>query len=388
MRRDAAGMFSPIYKGRAEVDEWLEMAIGASMNTTPSAERSAVLRGRGSTINPSGRFEAIRVEPDPDPSIDPAELPAPRTQFFEDHAQTIIARNNSPDVGFETSINVYRGCEHGCSYCFARPFHEYLGHSAGLDFETKIFVKTRAPILLRGELSSKKWKPQVIVMSGVTDCYQPAERHFRLTRQCLEVLNDFKNPVAIITKNVLVTRDIDLLASLAAVNAACVMVSVTTLNSELGHKMEPRASSPKLRLDAIRELSASGIPVGVMVAPVIPGLTDHELPSILEAAREAGATRAGYVLLRLPYGVKYIFSAWLDEYEPTKKNRIFDRLRDSHNGALYDSSWGERMRGTGIFAEQIAQLFEVSVRRLGYHAHHELSTRAFIPAGGRQLELF
>lgn len=359
------------------------------MNTKASDHPGVAFRGRGSTINPSGRFERIKVEADPDTSLGPEELPAPKTQFFEDSAETIITRNESPDVGFETSVNVYRGCEHGCAYCFARPFHEYLGFSAGLDFETKIFVKTRAPILLRNELSSKKWKPQVIVMSGVTDCYQPAERHFRLTRQCLEVLNDFKNPVAIITKNALVTRDIDLLANLAAVNAISVTLSVTTLNSELAHKMESRASSPNRRLEAISRLSAAGIPASVLVAPMIPGLTDHEMPSILKAAREAGATRAGYVLLRLPHGVKDVFSAWLDEHEPTKKDRVIDRVRDTRNGTLYNSDWGERMRGSGLFADQMARMFEVSVRRLGYRTdHHELSTQAFISAGERQLELF
>jgi DNA repair photolyase len=354
----------------------------------PAQNPRGHLRGRGATINPTGRFEPIQLQPDPDAEIDPDELPAPRTRFFEDSAESIIAYNKSPDVGFETSINVFRGCEHGCSYCFARPFHEYLGHSAGLDFETKIFVKLRAPILLRNELSAKNWAPQVIVMSGVTDCYQPAERHFRLTRQCLEVLNEFKNPVAIITKNALVTRDVDLLANLAAVNAASVTVSVTTLNRDLSRKMEPRASLPDHRLNAIRQLSAAGIPVGVMAAPMIPGLTDHELPSILEAAREAGATRAGYVLLRLPHGVKDVFAAWLDEHEPTKKDRIIDRVRSSRNGKLYDSSWGQRMRGSGIFAEQLAQMFEVSVRRLGFTTdRRNLSTAAFIPAGGKQLEL-
>ncbi|MFT3868487.1 MAG: PA0069 family radical SAM protein [Nibricoccus sp.] len=363
------------------------MAIGVQMNTKTSDQFSAAFRGRGSTINPSGRFERIKVEPDPDASLNPEDLPAPRTQFFEDSAESIITHNDSPDVGFETSINVYRGCEHGCAYCFARPFHEYLGFSAGLDFETKIFVKTRAPILLRQELSSRKWKPQVLVMSGVTDCYQPAERHFCLTRQCLEVLDNFKNPVAIITKNALVSRDIDLLASLAAANAANVTISVTTLNSELAHKMEPRASLPNLRLETIRRLSAAGIPVSVLAAPMIPGLTDHELPSILEAAREAGATRAGYVLLRLPHGVKDIFCAWLDEHEPTKKDRVLARVRAMRDGALYNSNWGERMRGSGLFADQMARMFEVTARRLGFQTNrHELSTDAFMPPGDRQLE--
>lgn len=358
------------------------------MNAIKSDHPGNTFKGRGASINPTGRFEPIRIVTDPTSETNDANAPALKTQFFEDHSESIITRNDSPDVGFGASINVFRGCEHGCSYCFARPFHEYLGYSAGLDFETKIFVKTRAPILLREELSAKTWKPQLIMMSGITDCYQPAERHFRLTRQCLEVLNEFKNPVGVITKNALVTRDIDLLASLAVVNAASVTLSITTLNSELGHKMEPRASSPKLRLEAIRQLTTAGIPVSVMAAPMIPGLTDHELPSILEAAREAGATRAGYILLRLPHGVKDIFTAWLDEHEPLKKDRIVDRLRQSRGGKLYDPAWGERMTGSGIIAEQLAKMFELTVRRLGFQTERrKLSTAAFTPPGEQQLEL-
>ena len=217
----------------------------------------------------------------------------PRTQFFKDHSQTIIARNDSPDVGFDASLNPYRGCEHGCIYCYARPTHEFLGFSAGLDFESKIMVKEDAPELLRAELSSPKWQPQVIFMSGVTDCYQPVERKLKLTRRCLEVLAEFRNPVFIVTKNQLVTRDTDLLAELARHQAAAVWLSITTLDSDLRKVMEPRTSPPAARLAAIRELAAAGIPVGVNVAPVIPGLTDHEMPAILQAAAEAGATSAG-----------------------------------------------------------------------------------------------
>lgn len=351
---------------------------------TPGKPR---LRGRGTALNPSGRFEALRLSPDPE--FDPSDLPAPRTQFFRDCASSLITRNDSPDVGFETSLNIYRGCEHGCSYCFARPFHEYLGQSAGLDFETKIFVKTDAPALLRAELAHRRWKPQTVVMSGVTDCYQPAERSFKLTRACLEVFAEFRNPVSIITKNALVTRDIPILAELAKLNAARVFLSVTTLSGELARKMEPRASAPDFRLRAIRELSAAGIPVGVMVAPLIPGLTDVEMPAILQAAREAGAAWAGYVLLRLPYGVKDIFLAWLDEHEPSKKDRIIDRLRQCRGGKLYDPRWGIRGRGTGFMAEQIGQLFRVTAKRLGFAEDlPPLNAAHFrVPGQARQLDL-
>lgn len=351
-----------------------------------AAEKPGVGKARGASINPTGRFEALKFEPDPE--FDPADLPAPHTRFFHDSASSLITYNDSPDVGFDASLNIYRGCEHGCSYCFARPFHEYLGYSAGLDFETKIFVKTDAPQLLREELSSRKWKLQMVVMSGVTDCYQPAERHFRLTRACLEIFAEFLNPVGIITKSALVTRDIPILAELARHRAAHVAVSVTTLDRELAQHMEPRAAAPLHRLRAIEQLSAAGIPVTVMAAPMIPGLTDHELPAILEAARKAGAVSAGYVVLRLPYGVKDIFSRWLDDHEPGKKARVLDRIREFRGGKLYDSTWGLRGKGTGIFAEQLARVFEVTTRRLGFdQARAPLSTASFRPPGGRQLEL-
>lgn len=344
-------------------------------------------KGRGTALNPSGRFEALRLSPDPE--FDPSELPSPQTQFFEDSAGSLITYNDSPDVGFDASLNIYRGCEHGCSYCFARPFHEYLGMSAGLDFETRIFVKTKAPALLRQELSLRSWKPKVVVMSGVTDCYQPAERAFKLTRACLEVFAEFRNPVSIITKNALVTRDIPILTQLARVGAARIFVSVTTLDAALARKMEPRASAPGFRLRAIRELSAAGIPVGVMVAPLIPGLTDTEMPSILEAAREAGAQWAGYVLLRLPHGVKEIFLSWLDEHEPSKKARIVSRLREARGGKLYDSRWGVRGKGTGFMADQLRQLFHLTARRLGFNEElAPLATAHFrVPGQPQQLDL-
>ena len=248
------------------------------------------IHGRGASWSPANRFEKLHVDVNDfdvvDVELDESERPRRATQFFRDGTKTIITRNNSPDVGFETSLNPYRGCEHGCIYCYARPTHEYLGFSAGLDFESKIMVKTNAPELLRAELERPGWKPQVLVMSGVTDPYQPVEKKLRITRGCLEVLAKFRNPVAIITKNRLVTRDADLLRELASYNAVAVNISVTSLDPKLQRVLEPRTSSPQARLDTISQLHAAGIPVGVMVAPVIPGLTDHEVPKILESMRQ------------------------------------------------------------------------------------------------------
>jgi len=360
------------------------------MNTNPGGipPRPGVRApARGASINPTGRFEKQIILPDPD-YLDP-DAPHPKTQFFQDSASSLITFNDSPDISFEASLNIYRGCEHGCSYCYARPFHEYLGFSAGLDFESKIFVKTDAPSLLRSELLSKRWKPRVVVMSGVTDCYQPAERYFKLTRACLEIFAEFKNPVSIITKSALVTRDIPILQRLAHCDSVQVFVSVTTLDRELARAMEPRAPTPEHRLRAIEELNRAGIPVGVMAAPMIPGLTDHELPAILKAAAEAGARTAGYVVLRLPHGVKEIFSDWMDRHHPSKKNRVLSRLRQLRGGKLYDSTWGERGTGTGIFADQLKQLFEVNTRRLGLNRNRmNLSTSQFCrPGGEEQLSL-
>ena len=267
--------------------------------------------------------------------------------YLRDGTQTLISYTDSPDIGFGASVNPYRGCEHGCAYCYARPFHEYLGFSAGIDFETRIMVKTAAPEILRGELSSPGWRPQPLAMSGVTDCYQPVERKLQITRRCLQVLAAFRNPVTIVTKNHLVTRDVDILRELAEVQAACVNLSITTLDAGLARRLEPRASLPGHRLEAIERLNSEGIPAGVLVAPVIPGLNEHEIPSILRAARRAGARSAGYTLLRLPFGVKDIFSAWLAEHLPEARQRILGRIRDMRGGALNDSRFGTRMRGEG-----------------------------------------
>lgn len=356
------------------------------MNTSPPGPNSPI-PGRGAAINPPNRFSPLILEPDPD--CPPEERPNPRTQFLEDASESLLTKNDSPDVGFTYGLNAYRGCEHGCSYCFARPYHEYLGFSSGLDFETKIMVKLRAPQLLRRELSSPRWQPQGIAMSGATDCYQPAERHFRLTRGCLEVCADLRHPISIITKNALVTRDRDLLGELARYQCASVHFSVTSLDTDLAGRLEPRASRPQARLRAIRELTDAGIPVSVLVAPVIPGLNDHEIPAILDAVAAAGAKRASYVLLRLPHAVKDVFVQWLDDHEPGKKARVLDRLRVLRGGKLYDSTWGARMRGEGIFADQIRDLFQVAARRAGLDGERiPVSTEHFRRPGGQQLTLF
>jgi len=337
-------------------------------------------RGRGAAINPANRFEQIYLERDAD--WDPSEDPALTTKFYRDSSCSIISYNESPDVGFSASINAYRGCEHGCIYCYARPTHEYLGFSAGLDLESRIMVKENAPQLLRKELALPKWKPQTLAMSGVTDCYQPAERKFRLTRGCLEVLRDFRNPTCIITKNHLVTRDIDLLRELASFKAAAVFVSVTTLDSSLTPRLEPRTSLPQHRLAAIRALRQAGIPVGVLMAPVIPGLTDHEMPNVIARAVEAGAQYAGYVTLRLPYAVKDLFEEWITRHFPDRKEKVLNRIRAMRAGKLNDPNFGSRMRGEGIFADQIESLFSVASRKAGIADRHpELSAAAFrVPA--------
>ena len=345
-------------------------------------QSGAPIQGRGASWSPANRFEKLHVDfthvdvVDADPSDE--EKPRRATQYFRDLSKTIISRNSSPDVGFETSLNPYRGCEHGCIYCYARPTHEYLGFSAGLDFESKITVKTDAPQLLRAELESPRWQPQVLVMSGVTDPYQPVEKKLRITRGCLEVLAKFRNPVAIITKNRLVARDVDLLQELAASNAAAVNISVTSLDSRLQRVLEPRTSPPSARLEAIEKLRSAGVPVGVMVAPIIPGLTDYEVPKILEACAKAGAQFAGYTIVRLPWAVAPLFEHWLEEHFPARKEKILGRIRDLRgNDRLNNSQWHTRMTGEGIFAEQIASLFKVSCRRAGLGERPKLSTASF-----------
>jgi DNA repair photolyase len=347
---------------------------------------SEPIKGRGASINPTNRFEKTSYEREID--WDPEEELPPRTQIIKDTTQTIIAYNNSPDVGFDASINVYRGCEHGCAYCFARPTHEYLGFSPGLDFETKIVVKEDAPELLRKELGSKKWKPQILAMSGVTDCYQPLERKMQLTRRCLEVLAEFRNPTCIITKNFLVTRDVDLLAELAKYNAIAVNVSITTLDSTLQPKLEPRAATPRARLEAIRILSEAGVNVGVLMAPIIPGLTDHEIVNVVGEAVNAGAKFAGCVTLRLPFAVKDIFSQWLEDHFPARKDKVLNKVRALRGGKLNDANFGSRMKGNGIFADQISQMFHVACRKAGLKEDRTpLSSEHFRRPGGSQMDL-
>jgi DNA repair photolyase len=346
------------------------------------------IRGRGAPENPANRFEQIQYEPDPEAREE--DEPAPRTQFFRDTTRRIIATNESPDVGFTHSVNPYRGCEHGCIYCFARPFHEYLGLSAGLDFETKIFVKDGAAELLRRELSARSWQPTPIAMSGVTDPYQPVERRLRITRGCLEVLAEFRNPVGIVTKNHLVTRDADLLGDLAGHGAAAVHISLTTLDEKLQRVMEPRTSSPARRLAAVRSLSEAGVPVGVLLAPIVPGLTDHEIPALLEAAAAAGATSAGFIPLRLPHAVAGMFERWLETHFPDRKEKVLGRIREIRGGDLYDSRYGVRMRGEGVYADHMRALFQTSRRRHGLDFERRpLSTASFrVPAAGGQMALF
>jgi len=345
------------------------------------------VRGRGTAENPPNRFEALRVLPVPGEA--PGDGPAPCTQLLRDPTRTILARNESPDIGFDVSVNPYRGCEHGCVYCYARPTHEYLGFSSGLDFETRILVKEDAPRLLARALASPRWRPQTIVLSGVTDPYQPAEARLRITRRCLEVLARFRNPAALITKSALVARDADLLAELAAHNAAAVCLSVTTLDPELARRMEPRAPAPARRLGAIAALARASVPVGVLAAPLVPGLTDHEVPRILAAAAEAGATFAGYTVLRLPHAVEDLFAAWLERHYPDRREKVLNRIRDLRGGRLNDPRFGHRMRGKGPFAAHASALFHAARRRAGIpDAHPPLSAAAFRRPGGVQLGLF
>jgi DNA repair photolyase len=326
-------------------------------------------KGRGSHLNPPNRFGLPQYEPDfehleyEDEYLE--SLRNPKTEYIPDRSKSIISENDSPDVPFRFSINPYRGCLHGCAYCYARQTHEYLGFNAGLDFETKIMVKEDAPELFREFLARDNWKPEPITFSGVTDCYQPIERTLCLTRRCLEVAVEAQQPMSIITKNALVVRDLDLLQSMAAVNLVHVFLSVTTLDPSLAHSMEPRTSTPPARVRAIKTLADAGVPVGVMVAPVIPGLNDSEMPAILAAAKDAGAGTAGYTLIRLPLTVAPVFREWLEREQPARLQRIEGRIRETHGGRLNNSEWGIRMSGTGEMAEQIRSIFRLFAKKHG-----------------------
>lgn len=318
-------------------------------------------RGRGSAVNPDNRFDAFHLDFEPE-ELAEREYP---TEFFRDDTQSILSKNNSEDLSFEASINPYRGCEHGCAYCYARTYHEYLGYSAGIDFESKILVKERAAELLEKQLSSPRYRCKVLVMSGATDSYQPVERKLKITRACLEVLARFRNPVVVITKNDLVTRDLDHLGELAKFGAVAVFSSITSLDPKLARILEPRASSPRSRLKAIGRLAEAGVPVGVSAAPIIPGLNDHELPRILEAAAKAGATFAFYTMVRLPGAVGPVFENWLERHFPERKDKVLARIRETHGGELNSTTPRERMRGVGALAEQLRQIFNVTARRVG-----------------------
>lgn len=345
----------------------------------------SAVKGRGSSFNPQNRFEkisyeVIEEENDPERNI--------TTKFFRDTSKTILAYNDSPDLGFRYDLNPYRGCEHGCIYCYARPSHEYLGFSSGLDFETKIMVKPDAHLLLEQEFKKKTWKPQVIALSGNTDCYQPIERKLQLTRKCLEVFLKYRNPVAVITKNALITRDIDLLSELAKQHLVLCTLTITTLSKELQRAMEPRTSPPELRLKAIEQLAGAGIPVYVSLAPVIPGLNDSEMPSILKRASDCGATGAFYTMLRLPYAVKDLFVEWLKREYPEKAEKVLNRVKDVREGKMNSSEFGTRMSGTGEIAEAISQLFDVTCKK--YHLNekrHKLSVDKFLSSWNTQFEL-
>jgi DNA repair photolyase len=348
-------------------------------------------KGRGAIANPVGRYEGYEREAFDD-GWDWDEEPSPlATTLTEDASRTIIARNDSPDIGFDQSINPYRGCEHGCIYCFARPSHAYLGLSPGLDFESRLFYKPRAPELLEAALRARNYKPSVIVMGSNTDPYQPVEREQKLTRRILEVLLRFHHPVAIVTKSALVARDTDLLAEMAALNLARVAVSITTLDPKLARTLEPRAASPARRLATLRELSAAGIPTTVMAAPMIPGLNDPELDSILEAAAEAGAGAAGTTLIRLPLEIKDLFEDWLKTHVPGRAAHVMSLIRQCHAGKPYRSDWGTRMTGDGHYAVMLRARFERAAARLGLNGDRiplRLDLFSPPPQAGTQLTFF
>lgn len=348
-----------------------------------------VHKGRGATLSPSNRYSALSRE-DVDDGWGSLDLPvdAPRTTLSIDTSRRVITYNDSPDVGFDRSINPYRGCEHGCTYCFARPTHAWLGLSPGLDFETKLFYKPDAPALLRQELAARNYRCAPIAVGINTDGYQPSERKLGLTRAILEVLLETGHPFSIVTKSALIERDIDLIGAAAARGLAEVALSITTLDAALARRMEPRAASPARRLETVRALSTAGVPVTVMVAPLIPVLTDHELETLLTEACAAGAQNAGYVLLRLPHELKEMFRDWLAQHEPLKAEHVMNRLRDCRGGEDYDARFGARMRGTGVFAELLRKRFRLAYAKLGFADTPPLDCSQFRAPDEGQLPLF
>ncbi|MGV6873433.1 PA0069 family radical SAM protein [Pseudochelatococcus sp. B33] len=348
-------------------------------------------RGRGAVSNPAGRFEATQSEAMDDGWGEPDELPPIRTEVLLDKARSVITRNASPDIPFDRSLNPYRGCEHGCVYCFARPTHAYLGLSPGLDFETRLFAKPDAAVLLEKELKRPGYTPRTLAMGTNTDPYQPIERQYRIMRSVLEVLARLQHPVSIVTKSALIARDIDILAPMAERGLVCVGISVTTLDSRLARTMEPRAAAPHKRLETIRRLSEAGVPVSLMVAPIIPAINDSEIEAILEAGHAAGAREAGYVILRLPLEVRDLVVEWLMEHYPGKARHVLSLLREMRGGKDYDARWHERMTGTGPYAAMIAHRFTLALKRLGYLKRQpRLRTDLFrgVPPPAEQLSLF
>ena len=369
--------------GRAEMAN--AMIEQSGMRVRP--ERN---RGRAAGINPSGRFEPVSRDVFEDGWNSFEDLPPFKTEVQVEKPRTIITRNESPDISFDRSINPYRGCEHGCVYCFARPTHSYMGLSAGVDFESKLFAKPDAAKLLDNELSKQGYQPRTIAIGTNTDPYQPVEKRWRIMREILEVLEARNHPVGIVTKSALVTRDIDILARMAEKGLAKVALSVTTLDRKLARTMEPRAATPTRRLETIRELSNAGIPTSVMVAPIIPGLTDPEIERILDASRAAGARDAGYVILRLPLEVSPIFKDWLLRHYPDRYRHVMSLVRSMRDGKDYDAEWGKRMKGSGPYAWQIGRRFEIAARRLGLNAQKSpLRTDLFVQTrkGAEQLML-
>ncbi|UVK56884.1 PA0069 family radical SAM protein [Mesorhizobium sp. AR02] len=345
-------------------------------------------RGRSAGINPSGRFEPVSRHVFDDGWSSLEELPPFKTEVQVEKPRTIITRNESPDISFDRSINPYRGCEHGCVYCFARPTHAFMGLSPGLDFESKLFAKPDAARLLDKELSKDGYQPRTIAIGTNTDPYQPIEKQYRIMREILEVLEARGHPVGIVTKSALVTRDIDILSRMAERGLAKVALSVTTMDRMLARTMEPRASTPTKRLEAIRQLSDAGIPTSVMVAPIIPGLTDQEMERILDSAHAAGAREAGYVVLRLPLEVSPIFKDWLLRHYPDRYRHVMSLIRSMRDGKDYDSEWGKRMKGAGPYAWQIGRRFEITAKRLGLNAERRtLRTDQFVAAGRDQEQL-
>lgn len=369
------------------------------MPLAPSPIVPLTLKGRGAAVDPPNRFEPVVLD-GADTQLDDDEVAgqgAGATRYYIDHARSALTYNDSPDIPFEVSLNPYRGCSHGCSYCYARPFHEYLGLSAGLEFETVIFCKTGLPDLLRKDLAARSYRPSTITLSGITDAYQPVERQVRITRRCIEVLAECRHPLDIITKSHLVTRDLDLLGPLAKLGTARVDISLTTLDNELAAKMEPRAASPQRRLDAMRACRDAGVPVGVLCSPIIPGLTDHELPRLLKAASEAGAQWAHLIPLRLPGAVAPVFTDWLARHFPDRYDKVLHRQMELRGGKLNDARFTHRFTGQGPFYDHLHQTLHLFRQKYGLTDHGpRLSTEHFrkpalakaAPAGSRQMQLF